>query len=559
MLFLLLSSTTSMIFPYLMGNLFGGTTSDSQSFELFNLDNVDSIVILLFIVFGAQAIFSYFRIVLFGYVTEKTLKDLRHASFNQLVKSPLSFYNSTKTAELVSRIATDINLLQDTLNTTIAEFCRQIITIAVSLTLIFMLSPKLALIMLAVVPGVALFAVFFGRFIKKLSKATQDEVAASNSILSDTLSGIANVKAYTKEWFESKRYGDSLNSIKGISLKRIRWRGLFTSFIIFFMFGAIALVIWQGKLLTESGHLEQKHFFSFILYTIFLGASIGSFPELYAKIQRAVGATDDLMNLFNHETEAIELTESNVRKRLNGDISISNLEFHYDSRPDVKVLKNISLNINSGEKIALVGPSGSGKSTLASLLFRFYDRKSGTLNIDGKDINSYELSEYRNNLAIVPQDVILFGGTIKENIAYGNLNATQEEIENAAKKANSHNFISSFPDGYETLVGDRGIQLSGGQRQRIAIARAILKDPSILILDEATSSLDSESERLVQEALENVMENRTSIVIAHRLSTIKNCDKILVLENGELIESGSHDDLIAKDEGVYRNLSELQV
>jgi ABC-type multidrug transport system fused ATPase/permease subunit len=324
------------------------------------------------------------------------------------------------------------------------------------------------------------------------------------------------------------------------------------------MFGSIVFVIWQGKLMVDTGDMSNENFFSFILYTIFVGGAISNLPDLYAKVQKAVGSTESLMTILDGETEDLSLKPIEKPLNLKGKVNFNNVSFSYETRDDVEVLKGISMNVKAGQQIALVGPSGSGKSTLSALLLQFYKPISGSILFDDKNANEYFLSELRNEMAIVPQEVILFGGTIKENIAYGNLNASEEEIIEAAKGANAHGFISEFPEGYETYVGDRGIQLSGGQKQRVAIARAILKNPSILILDEATSSLDSESELLVQEALDRLMKGRTSFVIAHRLSTIKNCDKILVLESGNIVESGTHEELVKLENGVYRNLSEIQ-
>jgi ABC-type multidrug transport system fused ATPase/permease subunit len=337
------------------------------------------------------------------------------------------------------------------------------------------------------------------------------------------------------------------------------WRGAFASFIIFALFGSIVLVIWQGVLLKEAGEIQIGELFSFILYSVFVGASFGGTADLFARIQKAVGATEHLFDLLDQTPEDIDLIAVHPEKnKIEGALHFNNVSFHYASRPDITVLKNIDFKALPGENIAIVGPSGAGKSTLVSLVLRFYEPTSGSISVDGKQASDFSLNELRSQMAIVPQEVLLFGGSIRENIAYGKPDASDEEIQLAAEKANAHEFIQRFPDGMNTLVGERGIQLSGGQRQRIAIARAILKNPKILILDEATSSLDSESERLVQEALESLMQNRTSIVIAHRLSTIRKANRILVLENGEIVEQGSHNELIEKTNGVYQKLSKLQ-
>ncbi|MEZ7902124.1 MAG: ABC transporter transmembrane domain-containing protein [Flavobacteriales bacterium] len=567
MIFLFLSSVTAMLFPYLMGQLIGKEkpvdiagveTIIPDASQWIDMNNTSTLIIVMMCVFGAQAIFSFFRIYLFGYFTANALKDLRLEAFSQLVSSPLNFFNKNKVGELTSRISSDVEMLRDTLNSTLATFIRQIITVIISLIALFFMSPRLCFIMLGVVPVVAIIAVFFGKFIKKIAKETQDSSAQSNSVLEESLMGINNVKAFANEFFEIIRYKKRVIEVRDKTMRIVKWRGLFTTFVIFFMFGSIVFVIWQGKLMVDTGDMSNENFFSFILYTIFVGGAISNLPDLYAKVQKAVGSTESLMTILDGETEDLSLKPIEKPLNLKGKVNFNNVSFSYETRDDVEVLKGISMDVKAGQQIALVGPSGSGKSTLSALLLQFYKPISGSILFDDKNANEYFLSELRNEMAIVPQEVILFGGTIKENIAYGNLNASEEEIIEAAKGANAHGFISEFPEGYETYVGDRGIQLSGGQKQRVAIARAILKNPSILILDEATSSLDSESELLVQEALDRLMKGRTSFVIAHRLSTIKNCDKILVLESGNIVESGTHEELVKLENGVYRNLSEIQ-
>jgi ABC-type multidrug transport system fused ATPase/permease subunit len=567
MIFLFLSSLTGMLFPYLMGQLIGKDTPEvissvtnviPETQQWLDLNNTSTLIKVMICVFAAQAFFSFFRIYLFGYFTANSLKDLREEAFKVLVSSPLNFFNKNKVGELTSRISSDVELLRDTLNTTLATFIRQIITVVFSLVALFFMSPRLCFIMLSVVPIVAIIAVVFGKFIKKFAKETQDASAKSNSVLEESLMGINNVKAFANEFFEIIRYRKQVIEVRDKTMRIVKWRGLFFSFVIFFMFGSIVFIIWQGKLMVDTGDMSNKSFISFILYTIFVGGAISNLPDLYAKVQKAIGSTQSLMAILDGEKEDLALTPIEASLNLKGNVNLKNISFSYETRDDVEVLKGISLDVEAGQQIALVGSSGAGKSTVSALLLQFYKPNSGEILFDGKPAKEYNLSELRNEMAIVPQEVILFGGTIKENIAYGRLNATENEIIEAAKGANAHDFIMSFPDGYETYVGDRGIQLSGGQKQRVAIARAILKNPSILILDEATSSLDSESELLVQEALEGLMKGRTSFVIAHRLSTIKNCDKIVVMDQGMIVESGTHDELVKIENGIYRNLSEIQ-
>ncbi len=562
--FLILSSITAMLFPLLMGKLLGtdkitnGSPINStitNSFDFSNFD-VNSILILLIIVFAAQSVFSFFRIILFTMVTEKTLRDIKAIAFKKLIHYPIDFYNRHKVGELTSRVATDITLVQNTLNTTLAEFFRQFITIFIGVGYILYVSPKLALWMLAVIPFVAIVAVLFGRKVKQISKKAQDEAAQSNSILEEVLMGITNVKAFTNEKYETNRYTQKVNEVAKLSIKNGLVRGLFVSFIVFALFGAIVFIIWKAKTMVGT-EITEDQFYAFILYTIFVGASFGSLPNLYADIQKSIGATEYLMNVMSEEEE--DVNKGIELNSFKGNVTFNDVHFAYPSRPDVEVLKGISFKCNSGKTTALVGSSGAGKSTIANLLLKFYVVNKGEILFDETNIALVNSISLRKHIAVVPQEVILFSGSIKDNIAYGNLEASEDEIYEAAKKANALEFIERFPEKMNTKVGDRGIQLSGGQRQRIAIARAVLSDPKILILDEATSALDTESEKLVQDALERLMENRTSFVIAHRLSTIKNADNILVLDNGKVVQSGTHDTLIKDKTGIYFKLNNAQL
>jgi ABC-type multidrug transport system fused ATPase/permease subunit len=563
--FLVISTTTGLIFPLLLGQLLGGAgqnapTNTSDAIMLIDLSNINTVAMALFILFGIQSLASYFRVVIFTNVTENTLRDVRYDAFSRLIYMPMDFFNQNKVGELTSRISSDIAQLQETLRTTIAEFFRQIVIVVGGIIFLGIISMKLALIMLATVPVMAIIAVFFGRFIKKLSVKAQDETATSNVVIEENLTGISNVKSFTNETLALFKYKVSIDEIRKLNVKSGLWRGLFVSFIVFCLFGAIVFIIWQGLLMTQGPNpsLSHQNFYSFIMLTVMMGASIGSLPELYANIQKSIGSTERLISIIRTPGEK-ELLTGKEKPTITGKVEFKNVRFYYPQRPDVEVLKSINLTAEPNETIALVGSSGAGKSTIASLLLRFFETSEGQLCFDEVDNKNIDIDHLRSKMALVPQEVILFAGTIYDNIAYGKPEASEEEVKKAAQQANALEFINSFPDGFNTQVGDRGIQLSGGQKQRIAIARALLKNPTILILDEATSALDSESEKLVQEALETLMKGRTSFVIAHRLSTIRNADKIYVIENGQVAEEGKHDELLNIPGGIYANLVDLQM
>lgn len=559
--FLAGTAYTALKFPKLMGDLMGmvGDTSSGKSNDQKLNEAFDTGISLLFL-FALQAIFSFFRVVTFTSFTENMLSSLRQAAYNKLVQMPMGFYSQRQVSELNSRIAADVNQISESFTTNIAEFLRQLIIIVGGIIIICFMSWKMALVMLAIIPVIAVITLFFARYIRKLSKQVQDKIAESNVIVGESLQGIANVKSFTNEAYEINRYKNKVTKIMKLAIKGGVARGSFFSFIIFCLFGAIIFIVYYGVQMTIKQEIDVKDMMSFLFYTVFVAASIGGIAEQLAAIQRTIGSTERLMDIIDDNPEKIDLSYEKIENtnRLSGELEFNNVSFFYESRPEFQVLKNVSFKAEKGETLALVGPSGSGKSTIASLILRFYEPRSGKILVDGKDVNELGLTQLRDNMAIVPQDVLLFGGSIKENIAYGKPKASMDEIIEAAKKANALEFIESFPEKFETVVGERGIQLSGGQRQRIAIARAVLKNPSILILDEATSSLDSESEHLVQEALEKLMEGRTSIVIAHRLSTIKNAAKIIVLQKGEVVEQGTHQQLTANEKGLYHKLSKMQ-
>ncbi len=553
---LLLSSVMLLAFPYLSGQLLDVAAGNDSVLS----DNITVIALVLLGIFVVQSIFSFIRVYFFAQVNERSTADIRLALYTKLMSLPMIFFDRHRTGELISRITSDVSLLQNTFSVTLAEFLRQTLTLLVGVGIIAFMAPKLTGFMLATFPFLIVAALFFGRYIRKLSKLTQDQLAASNVIVEETLQAVQAVKSFTSEWFEIRKYNKSLNDVVKTALRTAVFRGLFISFVVFVLFGGIVAVIWYGALLVQEGVISIGDLVSFILYTTFIGGSIAGLGDMYGQLQRAFGASERILSILEEENELDPAAHYQRRPELpiRGSISIEDVFFSYPSRSDVTVLKGISFSIGQGEKVALVGHSGAGKSTITQLLLRFYETDQGRILVDGEDIRRHDLTAYRQHIGIVPQEVLLFGGTISENIAYGRHGASGDEIREAARLANALDFIESFPEGMETLVGERGVKLSGGQRQRIAIARAILKNPKILVLDEATSSLDAESESLVQQALDTLMENRTTIIIAHRLATIRKVDTIYVLRDGQIVESGSHDELYQLDQD-YSNLVKLQM
>lgn len=549
---LVLSSGTMLSFPFFAGQLLDLASGK----EVFYFTTINQVAIALLFILLIQSFFSFTRVYTFSVTSERTLADLRQQIFQKIIWQPMRFFDSRRVGELMSRITSDVGTLQDTFTVTLAELLRQTLTLLIGTIVIFVLAPQLTVFMLLTFPVLVILALIFGRYIRKLSKKTQDKLAEANIIVEESFQSIQVVKAFTNEVFELLRYKKSIQDVVNVAIQTARYRGLFVSFVILALFGGIVGVGWYGALLVQRDQLSVGELFSFIIYTSFIGGSIAGLGDIYTQVQRSIGASERLLEILDEPDESTSDSDS---VKLTGEVMFRNVHFSYPSRVDYPVLKNLNFTIQAGEKVALVGQSGSGKSTIINLIQRFYNINEGAILVDGENIESLNLTGYRKNLNIVPQEVILFGGTIRENIAYGKPGASDEEIRNAARKANALEFIESFPDQFETLVGERGVKLSGGQRQRIAIARAILKDPAILILDEATSSLDSHSEALVQQALEKLMEGRTSIIIAHRLSTIKKVDRIFVINQGHLAETGSHNELTQLHNGIYSNLLKMQL
>ncbi len=499
------SSVLGLFFPLLAKDLIN-STNHGQAFHF---------ALLMVVILLVQAIMSYFQSLLFNTTGEYGLSNLRRALFGHLTEMPMTFFSQQQVGELTSRMFADLTQLQDAFVMAIPQFLRQSIILLGSMGMMVYISPSLTGVMLTCFPPTIIGAILIGRTVGKRSRVTQDELALSANVVTEAFQGIANVKAFCNELFEQKRYEAGIARF----LKSIRHgataRAALVAFIIFAIFTAITIVLWYGTSLLLDGKLQHGDLLGFTIYTIFIGGSIGSFADLYSNLQRSIGATQRVRELLAEPSETLALGARKDRSevataRFRGDVRFEQVGFAYPSRPEVTVLKNLTFSAEAGKIVALVGPSGAGKSTIAALLLRFYDPQHGRIVFDGRAATEYGLHELRSQMALVPQEVLLFGGSIAENIAYGKPGASQAEIEAAARRANAHDFITKFPEGYQTLVGERGIKVSGGQRQRIAIARAMLKDPSILILDEATSALDSESELLVQQALEELMRGRTA-------------------------------------------------
>jgi len=554
---LFLTAGLALAFPYflkeLIGNPVDGLQNEVPPEEI--LEKINGIVLSLIAVLFLQATIGFFRVQGFIRSGESALNRLRKDLFRHLLHLPVPYFQDQRAGSLSNRVSADLAVVRETLLTTVPQAVRQTVILIGGLAFIFIASWKLSVVMLGCIPVVVLLIAFFGRKVRNHSKAAQQSLADASTVVEESVQNIADVKAYTNETFERDRYETSLKSFLDVTLRGAKARGAFLSFIIFVLFGTIAFVVWYGARMYSHGDITWENFFAFIIFSIFVGASLGSFPEIISQFQQTAGATERLREILDMPTER---QSGGSEATLQGQIALDALAFSYVSRPDISVLNDISVNLPAGQRTAIVGPSGAGKSTLFSLILGFNDPTSGKLSFDGKDSQEISLECLRSQIAIVPQEVMLFGGSISENIAYGKPGASAEEIQNAATLANAHDFISELPDAYETLVGPRGTKLSGGQRQRIAIARAILADPKILLLDEATSALDSESERLVNEALERLMQGRTSLVIAHRLSTVRHADQILVISKGKLIEQGNHEALLAAN-GTYRFLAETQL
>lgn len=567
---LLLSGVVTLLFPAFIGKLIDIVLGKVLPLPPILADFIDSIfgksersltsgMIIggLFTVIIIQSVTRYFLFTMLVRISEKTLATIRTQLFERIISLPMKFFSERRVGELASRLSSDLTMIQDTFSTTFLEFVRQIITLIGGVAFIASKSLELTGMILLCLPVVVGIVFLFSKKIRKYSTKTQDALAEAATVVEETLQAIASVKSFVNEQYEKHRYDSAIQKGVSIAIQGAKIRSAFVSFIIFTIFSSISGVIWYGGNLVKSGSMSIGDLTSFMMYVMFVAGSLGGLAELYSQIQKSLGASVRVQEILSQIPEELKSVETATPIQLDA-ISVRDISFSYPGRKDITAISNVSFEIKTGERVAFVGESGAGKSTMAALLQRFYEPDEGEIAYNGTKSKNLSIPDVRKNVGVVPQDIILFGGSIAENIRYGKLDATDEEVWKAAKMANAVEFIEKFPEKLQTLVGERGVKLSGGQRQRVAIARAILKNPPILILDEATSSLDSQTEYLIQEAMERLMQGRTTIIIAHRLSTIRKCDKIFVFSHGKIIESGTHEELVSQKESFYAKLCSFQ-
>ncbi|MAT98671.1 MAG: ABC transporter ATP-binding protein [Anaerolineaceae bacterium] len=548
---LLFSTLLGLVLPLVVQNLVDVVLIDK------NLTRLNQLAIGLFVVFILQALFSFGHRLTLAFVGEKVIATIRVQIYTHLQSLSLKYFADHRTGEVVSRLTNDVSLLQTAVTDNMVALLRQAITLVGAAVLLFWLNWRLTLIILTGIPIISLTMVALGRQIRKAAKAVQDALAEAANVVEETVSGIRIVKSFVREAHEIGRFSARVNDTYEAAMWRAKIGAVLGPIIGFMAFASITLTLWFGSIEVIEGRLSAGGLVAYLVYTMMVAAPIASLAGLYAQFQSALGATERLFELLDTVPDIADRPDATVLPPVAGRVAFDEVDFDYVTA--VPILKQVSFVAEPGQVVALVGPSGAGKSTLVNLIPRFYDVGNGRILIDGCDVREVTVQSLRRQIGIVPQETILFSDTVLENIRYGNLEATQAEIEAAARAANAHDFIiNDLPDGYQTMVGERGVKLSGGQRQRVAIARAILKDPRILILDEATSSLDSESESLVQEALERLMNGRTSFVIAHRLSTVINADWVLVLDQGRVVEQGTHSQLLQNPDGLYYRLYQMQ-
>jgi subfamily B ATP-binding cassette protein MsbA len=546
---LVISSAVGLAFPLIIAGITTQVVTGGDA------GGLDTLILMLIGLFVVQAAGGFLQTYLLGVVGERVVAQIRGQLFARLITLSLDFHSSHRVGELISRLSNDVTLVRTMLTQTVTSLLSSVIGLVGSVIILFTLSPSLLLVILLLAPALIAVAVVFGRPLQRVSTQVQDTIAGSTTTAEEALSGIRVVKSYVREDWELERYDKDLRTVVATGSRLALWRAAFGTLMGFLGFGAIAALLWYTGHQVIDGTLGIGTLTGFLLYGVAIGASLGSIASLYGQFREGTGAIERVFEIVDTRPTVVDAPDARPLGAIEGRIELDGVSFGY--LPDRPVLRDLSLSIPAGETLALVGPSGSGKTTLVGLIPRLWNVTAGTIRVDGVDVRAVTVDSLRGQIGLVAQEATLFGGTVRENILYGRLDATDADMVAAAVAANAHGFISELPDGYETVVGDRGMRLSGGQRQRVAIARAILKDPPILLLDEATSSLDNESERLVQDALDRLKVGRTTLIVAHRLSTIRAADRIAVLDDGWLVELGTQDELLALD-GLYARLHRTQ-
>ncbi len=546
---LIFASLLSLVFPAVIQEVIDSVFTDAD------ITLLDTITLLLLAVFVFRSLASFVQNYNLNYVGERIVVQMRTELYAHLQTLSISFYTDRRVGELISRISSDVTVVRTVLTGNVSTFLQQSLTLVGAIAIMFHLNWRLTLFIIVLMPVIVVIAFVLGGVIRRTSTRVQDEIAGATVVAEEVLQNIREVKSFVRESFEVGRYNGAIDVAFRAAVKLLTVRSVFGPIIAFIAFAGLALVLWFGGREVLDGRLSPGKLVSFLIYGLTVAANFAGVISVYSQVQEAIGATKRVFELLDTEPAVQDAPDAQQLSKVNGAISLRAVSFAYEH--ELEVLRDINLEIAAGEIIALVGPSGAGKSTLFNLIPRFYDPDQGEIRVDNQDVRSVTQSSLRQHIGIVPQETLLFGGSIRENILYGKLDADEDEMIAAARSANAHDFIMELPKGYDTIVGERGIKLSGGQRQRVAIARALLKNPSILLLDEATSSLDNESEQLVQEALSRLMQDRTTLIIAHRLSTVRVAHRIVVLDKGRIIELGSHQDLIAQ-RGLYAKLYEMQ-
>lgn len=550
-IFLLVGSAMSLAYPQAIRVIMDRALGEGDT------GDIDRAAGAMLLIFAVQAVAQGLRYYVFTVAGERVVTRLRETLYRRIIDQEIAFFDGERTGALLSRLTADTGVLQNAVSVNISMALRHAAGVLGGMALLFWISPRLTVLMLLVVPPVAVGAALFGRRIRRLSSESQDKLADATKVAEETLAGIRTVQAFTQEAAEASRYSEAVQASFLVSKNRIASVAAFSGGSSLLGYGAIAAVLWFGGRLVVSQEMTAGELTSFILYTLMVAFALGSLASLWSDFMRAAGAAERVFELLDRVAQIPR--QGGLRlDALEGRVDLQGVHFCYPTRPDVVVLQDVNLQIRPGEVVALVGPSGSGKSTVAALLTRFYDPARGQVQLDGVDITTLDLKWLRQQIGVVSQEPTLLSTSVAENIRYGRSDASDAEVEAAAKAANAHDFVIKFPEGYQTQVGERGVQLSGGQKQRVAIARAILRNPKLLVLDEATSALDAESEHLVQEALEHLQQGRTTLVIAHRLSTVKDADRVVVMQGGQVRQVGTHQGLMEESDSLYRRLVERQ-